>query len=189
MLLHEDVISKSVSSLNLGKGEEIGVFTKMGRHIVTGKVNVTSLFGVSVESDEGIQFYKCEYHYYVPVDKKIDNNVPIKIVDKNIAEKEDDEENEKDDTDKVDDNKKKKEKDDEEDESSGEVDEKKLPDKIKDRVIDVKELDDVEIDKVVSAISDAAMDSMKHLDVEQEKAYETTMKIQKAVKSILTTGK
>lgn len=189
MLLHEDVISKSVSSLNLGKGEEIGVFTKMGRHVTTGKVNVTSLFGVSVENNDGIKFYRCENYYYVPVVGEIDNNVPIKIVDKNIAEKEGDEENENDDTDKVDNNKKKKEKDDEEDESSGEVDEKKLPDEIKDRVIDVKELDDVEVDKVVSAVSDAAMDSMKHLDVEQEKAYETTMKIQKVVKSILTTGK
>ena len=65
------------------------------------------------------------------------------------------------------------------------VDVDALPQALKQKVMGIDEMDEAQIDRVMSAISEAALKSLKDVGVADSEVYETVVQVQKAVRSKL----
>jgi len=210
-MLFEDAYEQAVSASALSVGEFVLVTTKMGSEVANG--TVTRVYGngaVQIHTDDypettpaggfqsnGDPIYNADLYLFIPLDelpgaavedKSISEADPEpKAADKAKEKEEPEEEEPKSAAQKAD------KKTDVKLKNSGirkdardakaKVDVDKLPEDLKQKVQGIDKLDEAQIDRVMSAISEAALKPLKDVGVADSEVYERVVAIQKAVRT------
>ena len=72
---------------------------------------------------------------------------------------------------------------------SGEIDVDRLPARVRKRLVGIAELDEDQIDRILSDVSEAALRSMKSVGVPSKEIFKKVVEIQDAVRSVLDPSK
>lgn len=194
-------IDGCVRSGDLGVGEDVVVLTKMGTEVFSGTVIASTPFGVSIKNESESKFFQEEFYVFSvdepeeskPVVRSLDDMTPDeRVAYKRAKLSEADDADKKDDTeekpkakpvDKTDD---KKQKDDgKEIGKDTDIETDKLPDDIKNAIINIDEIDGERLIGVLGDIGDASIKALKRAGISEDGLYEIVDKIQAAVKKVI----
>lgn len=209
--LFEDSLVNTVDAGLIGIGERVDIRTRMGVHVATGDVIANNPFGIFLK-EQG--FFDRDLYLFAPLEEnpKIrPTNMIVSSPDDRVAEKlrragedvpiyeaeklddKEDEEGDKADSKDADDafkdDKKKPEDDDENKpiaQPDSSVDVNNLPDDIKKAVVSTTQMNEDQLNSVMSEIGDATVKSLKRANVKDTEIYGIASKVQQAVHRILT---
>jgi hypothetical protein len=209
--LFEGRLDNTVDAGTIGIGERVDIRTKMGEHVATGDVIANNPFGIFLK-EHG--FFDRDLYLFAPLEenpalrpsnmlvsspddrvaerlRRAGEDVPIYEADK-LDDKGDDGKDKKDTDDggkstEVD--KDKKPDDDEKKpiaKPDSSVDVSNLPDDIKKAVISTTQMNEDQLNSVMSEIGDATVKSLKRAGVKDTEIYGVASKVQHAIHKILT---
>lgn len=209
--LFEGRLDNTVDAGTIGIGERVDIRTKMGNHVATGDVIANNPFGIFLK-EHG--FFDRDLYLFAPLEenpvlrpsnmlisspddrvaerlRRAGEDVPIYEADKlddKVDGKEGDEKKDSDDsTDMLD----KKDSDDDNvpianPDSSVDVD--NLPDDIKKSIINTTQMNDDQLNSVMSEIGDSTVKSLKRAGVKDTEIYGIASRVQNAIYKILTSN-
>jgi hypothetical protein len=204
--LFESRLDNAIDAGSIGIGETIEVRNRMGKHIAYGEVVATTPFGLSLK--EG-GFYDRDLYLFAvlepdPIEIVTNQllNSPDERVAKRLAELGEEipiieaykmDNNNQDDDDDDDDN-------DDDNDDDGNDDDKEplakpessididsLPEDIKKSIISIVQMNEDQLNGVLSEIGDATIKALKRVNIKEVEIYNVIGKIQDALEKILTT--
>lgn len=211
--LFESRLDNTIDAGSIGIGETIEVRNRMGKHVAYGEVVAATPLGLSLK--EG-GFYDRDLYLFAvlepePIEiianqllsspdervvkrlSELGEEIPMVEADKldNNTNKDDDDEDDDDDDDIKDKKVDKKSKDDEEKEPlakpESSVDIDSLPDDIKKSIISTVQMNEDQLNGVLSEIGDAIVKALKRINIKELEIYGVVGSIQDAAEKILTT--
>ena len=209
--LFEGRLDNTVDAGTIGIGERVDIRTKMGNHVATGDVIANNPFGIFLK-EHG--FFDRDLYLFAPLEenpvlrpsnmlisspddrvaerlRRAGEDVPIyeadKLDDKVDGKKGDEKKDSDDSTDMLD----KKDSDDDNvpianTDSSVDVD--NLPDDIKKSIINTTQMNDDQLNSVMSEIGDSTVKSLKRAGVKDTEIYGIASRVQNAIYKILTSN-
>ncbi len=211
-------VDNCVMAGDLGVGEDVIVRTLMGEEVYRGAVIASNPAGVSVQESGGssAKFFNSDLHVFTVNEPpqlevfvgKLDSMTPDQRVAYKLGkmmsesksgaeEKEEKEESDEDEGEGDEKDKKARKKPDTKKDNGDDVDMAqdkevkidKLPEEIKNAIIDVDELEGERLNGVIGDIGDASMKALRRAGVAEDGIYDIVSKIQKAIISIVSPGK
>lgn len=209
--LFEGRLDNTVDAGTIGIGERVDIRTKMGNHVATGDVIANNPFGIFLK-EHG--FFDRDLYLFAPLEenpvlrpsnmlisspddrvaerlRRAGEDVPIYEADKlddKVDGKEGDEKKDSDDsTDMLD----KKDSDDDNvpiANPDNSVDVDNLPDDIKKSIINTTQMNDDQLNSVMSEIGDSTVKSLKRAGVKDTEIYGIASRVQNAIYKILTSN-